>query len=78
VHEQSTECRAVLNPVGTQPRLTTVAAGAQADALFGAAADDRDVPLIVSGAAVDHGQVNLGQVETSLIAPTILRLLGSP
>ena len=42
----------------------------------GAAADDRDVPLVVSGAAVDHGQVNVSQVLTTRIAPTILRLLG--
>jgi hypothetical protein len=42
----------------------------------GAAADDRDVPLVVSGAAVDHGGVNSGHVLTTQIAPTILRLLG--
>ncbi|MDT4908467.1 MAG: hypothetical protein QOI69_1708 [Pseudonocardiales bacterium] len=42
----------------------------------GGAADDRNVPLVVSGAAVDHGQVNTGRVLTTQIAPTILRLLG--
>jgi hypothetical protein len=41
----------------------------------GAAADDRDVPLVVSGAAVEPGQINQGPVLTTQIAP-ILRLLG--
>jgi hypothetical protein len=36
---------------------------------------DRDVPLVVSGAEVDH-LVNQSSVETTQIAPTILRLLG--
>jgi len=36
---------------------------------------DRDVPLVVSGAEVDH-LVNHSSVETTQIAPTILRLLG--
>jgi len=42
----------------------------------GAAADDRDVPLVVSGAAVLHGQVNGDPALTTQIAPTILSLLG--
>jgi hypothetical protein len=41
----------------------------------GANPQDRDVPLVVSGAAVDH-LVNHASVETTQIAPTILRLLG--
>ncbi|MER6350887.1 alkaline phosphatase family protein [Streptomyces sp. NPDC001634] len=42
----------------------------------GAHADDLDVPLVVSGAAAPHG-VRVGDtVETTQIAPTILRLLG--
>ncbi|WIX76764.1 alkaline phosphatase family protein [Amycolatopsis carbonis] len=39
----------------------------------GAAADDRSVPLVVSGTG--RGQVVGGAVETTQIAPTILRLL---
>jgi hypothetical protein len=35
----------------------------------GAAADDRDVPLVVSGAAVEPGQINQGPVLTTQIAP---------
>lgn len=42
----------------------------------GAAADDRDVPLLLAGAAVSHHAVNAAPVETTQIAPTILRLLG--
>ncbi|MBS1884769.1 MAG: alkaline phosphatase family protein, partial [Actinobacteria bacterium] len=42
----------------------------------GADADDRDVPLVVSGGPVDHHAVNSGAVETTQIAPTILSLLG--
>jgi hypothetical protein len=41
----------------------------------GANPQDRDVPLVVSGAGVDHS-VNNRWVETTQIAPTILRLLG--
>jgi hypothetical protein len=41
----------------------------------GANPQDRDVPLVVSGAEVDH-LVNHSSVETTQIAPTILRLLG--
>jgi len=41
----------------------------------GANPQDRDVPLVVSGAEVDH-LVNHSSVETIQIAPTILRLLG--
>jgi type I phosphodiesterase/nucleotide pyrophosphatase len=42
----------------------------------GAAADDRDVPLVVSGAGVSHGGVVAAPVQTTQIAPTILQLLG--
>jgi hypothetical protein len=42
----------------------------------GADADDRDVPLVVSGGPVDHHAVNSQAVETTQIAPTILSLLG--
>ncbi len=41
----------------------------------GAAADDRDVPLVVSGAGVRAGR-NVSAVQTVQIAPTILALLG--
>jgi hypothetical protein len=41
----------------------------------GANPQDRDVALFVSGAGVDHS-VNDSWVETTQIAPTILRLLG--
>jgi arylsulfatase A-like enzyme len=42
----------------------------------GAAADDRDVPLVVSGAGVPHDAMVGAPVQTTQIAPTILRLLG--
>ena len=42
----------------------------------GAAADDRHVPLVVSGAGVDAGRIDSKPVLTTQIAPTILRLLG--
>ena len=42
----------------------------------GAAADDRDVALVVSGARVPHHLTNNSPVQTTQIAPTILRLLG--
>jgi hypothetical protein len=42
----------------------------------GANPQDRDVPLVVSGATVRHHQVIGGAVETTQIAPTILELLG--
>ncbi|MEU6554403.1 alkaline phosphatase family protein [Streptomyces sp. NPDC046915] len=42
----------------------------------GAHADDLAVPLIVSGAAAPHGARVDDTVETTQIAPTILRLLG--
>jgi arylsulfatase A-like enzyme len=41
----------------------------------GANPQDRDVPLVLSGDAVEH-LVNNSTVETTQIAPTILRLLG--
>jgi hypothetical protein len=37
---------------------------------------DRDVPLIVSGASVGESHLNNRRVETTEIAPTILKLLG--
>jgi len=37
---------------------------------------DRDVPLVVSGDPVGDHEVNGGRVETTQIAPTILKLLG--
>ncbi len=43
----------------------------------GDAADDRDVALVVSGAGAAHRTVSAG-VQTTQIAPTILRLLGLP
>ncbi|MBS1678611.1 MAG: alkaline phosphatase family protein [Actinobacteria bacterium] len=42
----------------------------------GANPADREVPLVVSGGAVDAGAVSSQPVETTQIAPTILRLLG--
>ncbi len=42
----------------------------------GADADDRSVPLVVSGGPIDHHAVNPTAVETTQIAPTILSLLG--
>ena len=42
----------------------------------GAAADDRDVPLVVSGFHSEHGKTVTAPVETTQIAPTILKLLG--
>lgn len=42
----------------------------------GAAADDRDVPLVVAGAGVNHGVSVATAVQTTQIAPTILTLLG--
>jgi hypothetical protein len=42
----------------------------------GALADDRDVPLVVSGADTPHGRHVAAAVETTQIAPTILHLLG--
>jgi hypothetical protein len=42
----------------------------------GAAADDRNVPLVVSGATIKAGAVGSGPVLTTQIAPTILKLLG--
>lgn len=41
----------------------------------GADPQDRDVPLLLNGAGV-HAKVNKGSVETTQIAPTILKLLG--
>jgi hypothetical protein len=38
--------------------------------------DDRDVALVVSGGSVDTHAVETGAVETTQIAPTILKLLG--
>ena len=42
----------------------------------GSHADDLDVPLVVSGAATPHGIRVNGPVQTTQIAPTILRLIG--
>ena len=42
----------------------------------GASADDRNVPLVVSGPGRAHGQTVNTQVETTQIAPTILTALG--
>jgi hypothetical protein len=42
----------------------------------GANPQDRDVPLVVSGGAVPRDQVVNDSVETTQIAPTILKLLG--
>jgi len=42
----------------------------------GANPQDRDVALVVSGGPVAHHEVNGGWVETTQIAPTILKLLG--
>jgi hypothetical protein len=42
----------------------------------GDAAEDRDVPLVVSGAGVRQGATVTAPVQTIQIAPTILRLLG--
>lgn len=42
----------------------------------GADPNDRDVPLLIAGAAVNHHAVIAARVETIQIAPTILRLLG--
>ena len=42
----------------------------------GANPQDRNVPLVVSGAAIDGHEVNSSWVETTQIAPTILRILG--
>jgi hypothetical protein len=42
----------------------------------GANPQDRDVPLVVSGAPVGERGVEDDAVETTQIAPTILRLLG--
>jgi hypothetical protein len=42
----------------------------------GDAADDRDVPLVVSGAGVGHGHTVSRPVQTTQIAPSILTLLG--
>ena len=36
---------------------------------------DRDVPIVVSGAGIEGGAVNDSSVETTQIAPTILALL---
>ena len=42
----------------------------------GAAADDRDVPLVVFGAGAHAGHAYRRHVQTTQIAPTILQLLG--
>jgi arylsulfatase A-like enzyme len=42
----------------------------------GANPQDRDVPLVVSGAGLSGAGVEDQQVETTQIAPTILKLLG--
>lgn len=42
----------------------------------GASADDRDVPLVVSGGKDDNARTVTSTVETTQIAPTILKTLG--
>lgn len=42
----------------------------------GAGVEDRAVPIVVSGPGLRHGAVERARVETTRIAPTILRLLG--
>ena len=42
----------------------------------GASADDRDVPLVISGANDDNARTVTSTVETTQIAPTILKTLG--
>jgi len=42
----------------------------------GADPQDRNVPLVISGKASDPGSSSSATVETTQIAPTILRLLG--
>jgi hypothetical protein len=42
----------------------------------GAGADDRNVPLVVAGLYGNHGRTVSAPVETTQIAPTILRVLG--
>lgn len=42
----------------------------------GANPQDREVPLVVSGIPIDNHEVRDGWVETTQIAPTILKLLG--
>lgn len=42
----------------------------------GADADNRDVPLLIAGPGIKRGATNHTRVETTQIAPTILRLLG--
>jgi hypothetical protein len=42
----------------------------------GDSADDRDVPLVVSGAGTRHGHLVTTPVQTTQIAPSILSLLG--
>ncbi len=42
----------------------------------GASADDRDVPLVVAGFHSEHQKTVTSVVETTQIAPTILKLLG--
>jgi arylsulfatase A-like enzyme len=42
----------------------------------GADPQDRQVPLVVAGPGIDRGQVVTASVETTQIAPSILRLLG--
>jgi len=42
----------------------------------GVSADDRDVPLVVAGFRTEHRKMVSAPVETTQIAPTILKLLG--
>jgi hypothetical protein len=42
----------------------------------GAGIQDRNVPILVDVPGLQHGQAVGAQVETTQIAPTILRLLG--
>jgi hypothetical protein len=42
----------------------------------GAGIQDRNVPILVDAPGLDHGRDVGAQVETTQIAPTILRLLG--
>ncbi|HEY0576557.1 MAG TPA: alkaline phosphatase family protein [Pseudonocardia sp.] len=42
----------------------------------GAGAQDRNVPILISGPGVEHGRSNPTPVETTQIAPTVLTVLG--
>src|SRR6202158_2286623 len=65
------QCAAVVEIMAVAGK---VCAGAGARAA--ANPQDRDVPLVVSGDPVGHHQLASATVETTQIAPTILKLLG--